>query len=107
MNNKQSQDQQLKKLQLLFQADQQVQAELNQANKKENQTKPDWITDEQWKANPNVHHWARLRATMQSVEQSRQSPPQTPEEFLAHQRQMLVDAGLSTKAFDDLRRRLK
>lgn len=71
------------------------------------QTKPDWITDEQWKANPNVYHWERSRAAMQSVKQLQEQPPQTHDEVVAHQRKMLVDAGISTKYFDNLQNEQK
>jgi len=38
------------------------------------QTKPDWITDEQWRINPNVYHWERSRKAMRSNELSKKSP---------------------------------
>lgn len=43
----------------------------------EKQIKPDWITDEQWKANPNVYHWERSRAAMKSVKKMQKQPPLT------------------------------
>lgn len=46
----------------------------------EAQKKPDWITDEQWKANPNVYHWEQSRQAIQSVKQSQEQPPLTREQ---------------------------
>lgn len=47
----------------------------------EAQIKPDWITDKQWKANPNVYHWERSRQAMQSIKQSKEQPPLTREQL--------------------------
>ena len=63
------------------------------------QAKPEWITDEQWEANPNVYHWEQSREAMQSLNQSQEQ--QTHEEIVAHQRKMLVDAGISTKDYEN------
>lgn len=49
-------------------------------NSKENQTKPDWITLEQWKAVPNVQWWENNRARSEYIKNSR---PVTQEEALA------------------------
>jgi hypothetical protein len=49
-------------------------------NTMSNQTKPDWITDEQWKVNPNVYHWEQQR---RGAESQAQLPPVTPQEALA------------------------
>ncbi len=46
----------------------------------EPQEKPDWITDEQWKMNPNVYHWEQSKKAILS---QAQLPPVTPEEALA------------------------
>ena len=48
-------------------------------NKKSNQTKPDWITDEQWKINPNVYHWEQQK---RGAESQAQLPPATTQEAL-------------------------
>lgn len=45
----------------------------------DNQTKPDWITDEQWKINPNVYHWEQQK---RGAESQAQLPPATTQEAL-------------------------
>lgn len=45
----------------------------------ENQTKPVWITDEQWKINPNVYHWEQERRGAESIARSK---PATTQEKL-------------------------
>ena len=45
----------------------------------DNQTKPDWITDEQWKINPNVYHWEQQRRGAESIARSK---PATTQEKL-------------------------
>jgi hypothetical protein len=40
------------------------------------QQKPDWITDQQWKAVPSVEWWEDARVKMQSIAQRK---PLTPE----------------------------
>lgn len=37
----------------------------------ENQIRPDWITQEQWSINPNIHHWKSSRKAMESLKQSK------------------------------------
>lgn len=37
----------------------------------EAQEKPDWITDQQWAANPNIYHWEQQKKGMESLEQSK------------------------------------
>ncbi len=44
------------------------------------QKKPNWITDEQWEANPNIFHWERSREAMHSLKQLQEQPPLTREE---------------------------
>lgn len=68
----------------------------------EKQTKPEWITDEQWQANPNIYHWERSRAAMQSLKEMQKLPPQSHEEIVRHHRQMRINAGISTKDFDEM-----
>ena len=40
--------------------------QINHADKEYNQVKPDWITDDQWKINPNVYHWEHSKKAMES-----------------------------------------
>lgn len=37
----------------------------------ETQIKPDWITDEQWEANPNVYHWEQNKACAEYIAQQK------------------------------------
>jgi len=46
----------------------------------EAQKKPDWITDQQWAANPNIYHWEQERKGMESIKRSK---PVTPQEAAA------------------------
>jgi len=64
--------------------------------------KPSWITDEQWIANPNTYHWEQSRKAMLSLEQLQKQPTPTREQVILQQRQVLINAGLSTKDFDNL-----
>ena len=59
------------KLQMLMDIDKEASLE---------QVKPDWITDEQWKANPNIYHWEQEK---KGAESQAKLPPVTPEEALA------------------------
>jgi hypothetical protein len=68
----------------------------------EKKEKPDWITDEQWAANPNVKHWEQSRDNIKSIEEMWKLPKEAHEEICAHQRKMYEDAGLSTKHLDEL-----
>lgn len=47
---------------------------------KENQTKPDWITPEQWATHPNVQWWEDSKSRSEYIKNSR---PITQEEALA------------------------
>ncbi len=73
----------------------------------EKTVKPDWVTDEQWEAVPNVNHWEESRKAMQSLEQLDKLPPITHEEAVAHQRKMYEEAGLSSKHLDELYKKHK
>lgn len=55
----------------------------------ESDIKPDWVTDEQWKANPNLYHWEQSRAAMESVKRMQEQPPLTRQqiELEMHNRQ--------------------
>ena len=44
------------------------------------QTRPDWITEEQWKTVPSVQWWEDVRVMKQSIAQQK---PVTPEEAKA------------------------
>jgi hypothetical protein len=46
----------------------------------EKQTKPDWITDKQWKTVPTIAWWEDSKKRMKSIEQSK---PATSEEIQA------------------------
>lgn len=37
----------------------------------EEQKKPDWITDEQWKANPNVGWWEKCKSRKEYIAQQK------------------------------------
>lgn len=39
--------------------------------KMEEKVKPDWITDKQWAANPNIYHWEQERKGMESIKNSK------------------------------------
>jgi hypothetical protein len=67
----------------------------------EKQQKPDWITDEQWEANPNVYHWEQSRKAMQFLKQS-QKVPITHEEVVQQMRNRRISLGLDPKDYDDL-----
>lgn len=55
--------------------------ELNEELKaKQKEVKPDWITDEQWKAIPYSDHWLNQK---KGAEYIKQSKPATPEESKA------------------------
>lgn len=45
-------------------------------------TKPDWITPEQWALIPNEYHWKRSQEARQSLEQSQKLPPVTHEQAI-------------------------
>ena len=68
----------------------------------EKQAKPEWITDEQWEANPNIYHWEQSREAMKSLKQLLNQTIPTREQVIQQQRQALIKAGLSTKDFDSL-----
>ena len=73
----------------------------------EKTVKPDWVTAEQWAANPNVNHWERSRRLMKSIEEMRKLPKKTHEEICAHQRMMYEKAGLSSTHLDELYKKQK
>ncbi len=62
------------------------------------------ITDEQWKIKPNTYHWKQSLEAKESIEQLQNQPQQTVAEIIQHQRQMLVNAGISTTDFDNLQK---
>lgn len=45
----------------------------------DNQTKPDWITEEQWKAVPNVQWWEDCKKRAESI--ARSKPATTQQKF--------------------------
>ncbi len=54
----------MEELQKLPYSQEQRTNQLNQAYKAHSQVKPDWITDDQWKINPNVYHWEQSKKAM-------------------------------------------
>ena len=62
------------------------------------QVKPDWITDQQWAANPNIYHWERSRKAMQYNEQS---TPVTYEQAVEQERRNRIMRGEDPKVYDD------
>lgn len=66
------------------------------------QQKPEWITGEQWEANPNIYHWKQSLEAMESLEQLQNQLTYTKEEVIQQHQHALRNAGLSTKDFDSL-----
>lgn len=70
----------------------------------ESQVKPDWITDQQWAANPNIYQWERSRKAMQY---NAQSKPVTYEEAVEQERRNRIARGEDPKIYDDFLNKLK
>lgn len=84
--NKPNKPDQTPKLQHLMDVDKQVSLE---------QVKPDWITDAQWKANPNIYHWEQSQKAKQLHEQS--ANPLTREEKIEQARRNRIQLGEDPK----------
>ena len=65
----------------------------------EKQAKPDWITDKQWEANPNVYHWEQSLQVNQSKEQSKN--PLTREQKVEQARINRILRGENPKDYED------
>jgi len=54
--------------------------------------KPEWITDEQWEANPNIYHWEQSRKALESLKQLQNLPSPTREQIIQQQRQACTNS---------------
>jgi len=70
----------------------------------EAKVKPDWITDLQWAANPNIYHWEQSRKAMESL---KQSTPVTYEQAVEQERRNRIMRGEDPKIYDDFLNKLK
>lgn len=70
----------------------------------EAQVKPDWITDQQWAANPNVYHWERSLKANQS---NAHSKPVTYQQAVEQERRLRLQRGEDPKIYDDFLNKLK
>jgi hypothetical protein len=85
--HKESTERKMKRLERLKKQPVSYESALQQANEMhkriknmETQTKPDWITDEQWKAVPSIGWWENNRKGAEHIAQSK---PPTKEEVSA------------------------
>lgn len=62
----------------------------------ETELKPDWITDAQWEANPNVYHWEQSRKAIT------RSKPVTHEEAVAQERRLRIQRGEDPAVYDEM-----
>lgn len=75
-------------------------AEMKEKLKPKLEQKPDWITDEQWKANPNVYHWEQSRKAMQLREKSMRTV--THEQAVQQARKLRASLGQNPQVYENL-----
>ena len=68
----------------------------------ENEQKPDWITDRQWAANPNVYHWEQNRKIGEYQELTKNKPPLTHQEIVAQARRNRILRGEDPAVYDEM-----
>ena len=65
----------------------------------ENEQKPDWITDRQWAANPNVYHWEQSLQVNKSQAQSKK--PLTRARLEEQMRKRMISLGQTPQDYDN------
>ena len=66
----------------------------------EKEQKPDWITDRQWEANPNVYHWEQNRKIGEHRELTKNRPPLTRDQIVQQARQRRISLGEDPLEYD-------